>query len=1086
MKKNVLLIALSLLFGGLKAQIGEALNFDGTNDYVQISDPNLGTSDFTIETWIKPNSSNGGYVISNRTSECCSWGSWFSFGFNNQGAVTAELADGGFTYTTIATPNNLITAGSWSHIALVRSGLELSIYVDGVLQARQMEPGARNITSGSNIANLSGWVNYNVAYFGGSMDETRFWNVARTECELNIYKNSEITTTAAGLVGNYHFNQGLASGSNSGETILTDYSAASNNGNLINFNLTGTTSNWVSPGAVVTGNTTLSVCPTASALNFDGVNDFVTVPDQAALNFGTGDFTIEANFRSSVSQPNYAGIVAKAGSGANVGFQLVLYNNRIAAEISNGSTSFGVSNGLIGATVLTDGNWHHLAMVVTRSLNQVQLFVDGNVEATLINGAVSGLDVNSTSSLLIGVERTYGIKTNGNLDEVRLWNVARTRCDIISYQDCEIPTTATGLVTNFHFNQGFPADINTTVSTLYDAANSSMNGTLTNFALTGTTSNWISPGAVISGFSTPIVCPLASALNFDGNDDHINIGSIIPSGNSYTKELWVYASSNSCNNLVSSGDDPFYLSGGSLAAGNSGAYNYVQDPAQFPLNSWTHACVTYDAPTSTMKLYVNGTLVASGSASNAYTGNDIHIGRHPFGGCFFNGNLDDVRIWNVARTQCEINTYMNCEIPANAPGLLANYHFNQGIAQMSNPSETVLIDNSGNSHNSNLLNFNLTGSFSNWTAPGAVVSGYTTALAPPVVTVNSGSICAGQSFTMMPTGALTYTYSNGSSVAMPTADATYTVTGTDANGCENMATSSVTVNALPTVSVNNGTICAGQSFTMMPTGALTYTYSNGSNVAMPTADATYTVTGTDGNGCENMATSSVTVNALPTVSVNNGTICAGQSFTMVPTGALTYTYSNGSSVAMPTADATYTVTGTDANGCENMATSSVTVNALPVLSVTTSNTLMCTGQSVTLSVSGADTYTWSTNETSSSIVVAPTSQATYTVDGTDANGCSNTTTITQDVSLCTGIASNSPSSSLLNIYPNPNNGTFTVKSDTDMHLNLTNALGQVIQIIELNYSNNQETTVNVLANGVYFITGQNANQSVKQKVIVTK
>jgi hypothetical protein len=207
---------------------------------------------------------------------------------------------------------------------------------------------------------------------------------------------------------------------------------------------------------------------------------------------------------------------------------------------------------------------------------------------------------------------------------------------------------------------------------------------------------------------------------------------------------------------------------------------------------------------------------------------------------------------------------------------------------------------------------------------------------------------------------------------------------------------------------------------------------------------------------------------------------------MVPTGALTYTYSNGSSVAMPTADATYTVTGTDGNGCENMATSSVTVNALPVLSVTTSNTLMCTGQTVTLSVSGADTYTWSTNETSSSIVVAPTSQATYTVDGTDANGCSNTTTITQDVSLCTGIASNSPSSSLLNIYPNPNNGTFTVKSDTDMHLNLTNALGQVIQIFELNYSNNQETTVNVLANGVYFITGQNANQSVKQKVIVTK
>jgi hypothetical protein len=178
--------------------------------------------------------------------------------------------------------------------------------------------------------------------------------------------------------------------------------------------------------------------------------------------------------------------------------------------------------------------------------------------------------------------------------------------------------------------------------------------------------------------------------------------------------------------------------------------------------------------------------------------------------------------------------------------------------------------------------------------------------------------------------------------------------------------------------------------------------------------------------------------------------------------------------------------GTDANGCENMATSSVTVNALPVLTAATSNTLMCTGETATLSVSGASSYTWSTNETTSTIVIAPTTQATYTVDGTDANGCSNSTTIAQDVSLCTGIANVSATSGLLNIYPNPNNGVFTVKADTDMQLIITNSLGQVVQNIELNYANNHETTVTVLANGVYFIIGQNASQSVKQKVIVTQ
>jgi len=122
---------------------------------------------------------------------------------------------------------------------------------------------------------------------------------------------------------------------------------------------------------------------------------------------------------------------------------------------------------------------------------------------------------------------------------------------------------------------------------------------------------------------------------------------------------------------------------------------------------------------------------------------------------------------------------------------------------------------------------------------------------------------------------------------------------------------------------------------MVPSGATTYTYSNGTDVVMPTSDATYSVSGTDANGCVSAtdAVSSVTVNMLPTISVNSGAVCAGQSFTMVPTGATSYTYSNGSYIVTPTADATYSVSGTDANGCVSNvdAVSSVTVNALPMV-----------------------------------------------------------------------------------------------------------------------------------------------------------
>ncbi|MBA4239849.1 MAG: hypothetical protein C0448_03930, partial [Sphingobacteriaceae bacterium] len=313
----------------------------------------------------------------------------------------------------------------------------------------------------------------------------------------------------------------------------------------------------------------------------------------------------------------------------------------------------------------------------------------------------------------------------------------------------------------------------------------------------------------------------------------------------------------------------------------------------------------------------------------------------------------------------------------------------------------------------------------------------------------------------------------GTDVVTPTADATYSVSGTDANGCiSNVdAVSSVTVNALPTITVNSGSICAGQSFTMVPAGALTYTYSNGTDVVMPTADATYSVSGTDANGCiSNVdAVSSVTVNALPTIAVNSGAICAGQSFTMVPTGALTYTYSNGTDVVMPTADVTYSISGTDANGCVSNvdAVSSVTVNALPTISAVTNNTLLCVGQTATLSVTGALTYTWSTTENTTDIAVTPTVQTTYTVEGTDVNGCANTTIITQNVNDCTGIETLSNDVSI-NVYPNPNNGLFVMELMSTSKVTVTNALGQVV-IAETFEAGKHTVDIHNEATGVYFV-----------------
>ncbi len=274
----------------------------------------------------------------------------------------------------------------------------------------------------------------------------------------------------------------------------------------------------------------------------------------------------------------------------------------------------------------------------------------------------------------------------------------------------------------------------------------------------------------------------------------------------------------------------------------------------------------------------------------------------------------------------------------------------------------------------------------------------------PTVTANATStvVCSGQSITLTGGGASTYAWSggvtNGVSFA-PTVNATYTVTGTDVNGCSSTATKAITVNNLPTVTANatSTVVCSGQAITLTGGGANTYAWSGGVTNGVsfaPTVNATYTVTGMDVNGCSNTATKPITVNNLPTVTANatSSAVCLGQTTTLSGGGATTYAWSggvtNGVSFA-PTVNATYTVTGTDVNGCINTATKAITVNNLPTVTANATSTVVCSGQSITLSGGGANTYAWSGGVTNG-VSFAPTVNATYTVTGTDVNGCSST------------------------------------------------------------------------------------------------
>jgi PKD repeat protein len=258
--------------------------------------------------------------------------------------------------------------------------------------------------------------------------------------------------------------------------------------------------------------------------------------------------------------------------------------------------------------------------------------------------------------------------------------------------------------------------------------------------------------------------------------------------------------------------------------------------------------------------------------------------------------------------------------------------------------------------------------------------------------------------------------------ATTAASGTYTVTVTSSNGCTNTSNVTVTVNALPTITVSpsSPTICSGQSVALTANGATTYTWTpatglsttTGATVtATLTATQTYTVTGT-ANGCSNTANVTVTVapNLNITISPPNPQICAGSNIVITASGATNYTWSpaaglsatTGASVtANPATTTTYTVNGTTGS-CSGSTTFTLTVNALPVVSVNPNNAVICQGDSISLSASGAQNYSWTPtsdlNTSSGATVIAtPQSSLTYTVTGTDANGCQNSDSVSLTV-----------------------------------------------------------------------------------------
>lgn len=279
-----------------------------------------------------------------------------------------------------------------------------------------------------------------------------------------------------------------------------------------------------------------------------------------------------------------------------------------------------------------------------------------------------------------------------------------------------------------------------------------------------------------------------------------------------------------------------------------------------------------------------------------------------------------------------------------------------------------------------------------------------TVYALPVV--NAGvdqTICNASPVILAGSGALSYAWNNGVTNAtpfFPSATATYTVIGTDVNGCQNQ--DQVVVNVLPQPIVNGGldqTICAGTPIILnatttsaTPTAVTGFQWSN--NVTnntqyVPTSTGTLTVTATGANGCTNQDQILVTVLALPTVNAGQDvTVCSGLSATLTATGAVSYAWTNGVTQGIPfypSATQTYTVVGTGANGCTNNDQVVVNVSTGPIVNLSAPQTV-CANAPATLSAAAQNSLGGYWTTTNGTGIISPNvtnGTVTYTPNAND-------------------------------------------------------------------------------------------------------
>jgi hypothetical protein len=615
-------------------RFGKALDFDtagATDDYVEIGDPIISSSyPFTVSTWVNVDTTASNHGVISLADESVT-NHFYTLRVNGGGGVRLDLLNGGQSDSVDSI--NTITAGEWNHmVGVFTSSTERHLYLNGKLEASSTT--TVDLGTGLDVWNIGRYADSTpIEYLNGRVDEVKIYNFALSADQIATEYNQgkaevfgSISTTAGGSEPSFSADRmycppGDSDSSCGGpvaEWPLNEYTgeyAYDTSGG----GYTGTLGASTVPDSA--DPKWFNNCKYGNCLTYDGTDDYIDI--------GTGPTTVRS-------------------------IEMWVYPETTTEYLMN-------------LTSTTDYLWINGSTVTATNVTSPTIYVDG-VQTTYITAdewhqvVVTTSTAENASNLDIGrtADANY---MQGNIDNVLLYDYVRTPAQVSwSYNKGEP-------IAWYRFDacQG---------DTLYDITNNQLNGTINAGSGPNSSAGTCSSGAGDEMWDNGTTGKFGASLDFDGSDDYVSLGDQTWVDNkTFTYAAWLNLdsySSDECSIISkwngSNNRHAFRVSTGGrleiITTGAVGPYYDATADSVIPTTSWVHVAVTADGSDGEVdNFYINGKIYELATNDNLHNLNDTSdeftIGRRADNSDECDGQIDDVRIYNYALTQQQINDIYN-------------------------------------------------------------------------------------------------------------------------------------------------------------------------------------------------------------------------------------------------------------------------------------------------------------------------------------------------------------------------------------------------------------------------------------------